>query len=313
MNRNSPATTRLKGLRRRAFTLIELLASMTILTLLFVMVASIMNSATKSSNTAQRRMDTAGGARTVFAQIRDDLATLVTRGGTTLVVGKNLEQNDVLAFIGQSRSQATVAPPRLTGLFYAMRPSPDSNNRAFAPLDLVRGFLEVAWDRSLRDEVASAYTEAARDGAPPGGFIPYNRQPTQSGILRFAVVLQLNNGQWVNVNAAPRDMNFPPLPALPSGATPVDLTKVRAITIGVALLDDTSRTLTLEDFQKISDALPRPIAINAPLDIAVQMPVDIWQKELLKSNFETGFSAPARQATRENLRFYQQTFPILAQ
>ena len=86
--------------------------------------------------------------------------------------------------------------------------------------------------------------------------------------------------------------------ALPNGSfVAIDLSQVRAITIGIAVLDSgTQRIISATQLSNLVQAIPEPVAGQKPLD-AWSVSNSAIQSAL------AGLPAPVQQ----NIRFYQQT------
>lgn len=325
----------IRDTKRRAFTITEVLLATAILAIVVTMAASLVNSAAISTNTAERRLDTAEVARTVFDRMLGDLETLVWSGKATLVVGSSnngttgssgTKVSDSLAFLCRSRTIQTPGDDRenrMLSVYYAVDHHPDdelgfdTGEDRIDPLMLTRGVYEV--HLSVLPHTAFKDTTIDR-GAPFVGLGSTNSRAIGQGVIRMAVVVHLKDGIFESLDppAANRDLLQPTvysadepnsdLPALKDSglsirdsSTALDLREISAITIGLAIIDDTSMILTASDLEQVAAALPRP-------EIG-ELPVEVWED----SDWQSNLDPVARRIASENLRFYQRTFPIQVQ
>jgi prepilin-type N-terminal cleavage/methylation domain-containing protein len=116
--RNSPV---------RAFTLVEMLVSMAVLVLLILMVAQIMNGATKTTGTSRQRLDADSEARMVFDRMASDFARLVNRKDVDFLFTPGA--NDQLFFFSEAPAvtptSATTADPAQPVALVGYRINPD--------------------------------------------------------------------------------------------------------------------------------------------------------------------------------------------
>ncbi|MEO7931520.1 MAG: hypothetical protein ABIT76_00025 [Chthoniobacterales bacterium] len=84
-----------------AFTIIELLVSMTVLTLLIVMVSQMVSSATAVTTSSRKHIDADGQARLIFDRLGGDLAKMVKRSDVDYIFSKQTG-NDKMFFYSES-------------------------------------------------------------------------------------------------------------------------------------------------------------------------------------------------------------------
>ena len=87
--------------RAQAFTLAELLVSISILTLLILLFARLMSSATTITTQAQKRMDADGQVRPLFDRMSGDLSRILKRTDVSYYLknaGTTMAGNDMMAF-----------------------------------------------------------------------------------------------------------------------------------------------------------------------------------------------------------------------
>jgi hypothetical protein len=206
-----------------------------------------------------------------------------------------------------------VVDHRLLAVFYAIRNYSDSVlgvSSATLPM-LARGFGSVPWQNTsgtikvkafLDNASAMAATEV--NGSPD---LISDRAVIADGVIRMVVVLQLKDGQLIPFD--PSNADFPELTdfirsgvSLPADARAIDLTKVSAILVGLAALDQQTRTVAVDVIADLPAKLPRPVAGQTPLQA--------W--DFNNPTFAANFNdVPA--PVRQGLRFFQRTFPVPAQ
>lgn len=93
-----------KGLASHAFTLIELMAASTVLSLLLLVMVGMQDQMSRAWNNANRRTDASREARAAFQMISSDLSTLLTRQQTNMdgYVGSIAITNQGLPFFYSS-------------------------------------------------------------------------------------------------------------------------------------------------------------------------------------------------------------------
>lgn len=314
------------GAERAAFTLIEVLVATAVLAIMLVLVASLINSASQSTRTTEGRLDTASMARIAFDRIGDDLNSLVWDKQITLVVGEGnntspaSQLSDSLAFVCNSRGMAVPGQQvaRMMAVFYAVNHHADnvfgfstvkggSGDDAANPLMLARGFRDIDWS-AIPHEWNYTIDKVVNYGIADEVDSSNNVRAIGDGIIRMAVVAHLNDGSIEPV-VLPDGLANPDLPSIslydPSDiraqSTALDLSRVNAITVGLAILDNSSKVLSADRIKEIAAALPRPGAD--------ELPVAAWQN--INWDGVSGLNPAAAKAARENLRFYQRTFPIM--
>lgn len=298
----------------RAFSLLEVLVSAAVLALLLGLLLSVVTSTSRTSRTAERRLDATSMARTVFERMAVDLATIVWDGDCTLIVGTGRADDtaarisDSFAFVCRARNIQTDYAisggyPRLAAVCYNIGRHTNENlgfrdtNANDKPLALTRILRDVQWSQQPAEHAGLI------DGNINFGFEDVAESSVSfraigEGIFRMAVVVHLKDGRLLPANS-------PDLPVLPSFTYPnasrmdsgvsvsLDLRKVSAITIGLAVLDMKSQILSVSSLDQIAQTLPRPAE--------GELPVASWEAISLSG---------IRQIDRENLRFFQRTFPI---
>jgi type II secretory pathway pseudopilin PulG len=288
-----------------AFTLIEILVATAVLVLMLTMVTGLVNSATRSTQTAERRLDGMADVRMVFDRMASDLQSLVSDGDTTLIVGKSPAPSlsDSMAFVTRARTTAAPAESRLATVLYAIG---EHNNEVFGAgektLMLTRLLQNYAWEEATPLAKFLSDTDAQLLGAGPDT-LSFNA--LGETIIRMAVAVHKSDGTLVHTtsNNLPRLASFSGSTArITSGdSTALDLSQVDAITVAIASIDARSQVLTADQLETIAQALPRASA-DGTLPLAQWNSVN-WD--------QVGGIIPS--VVRENIRFYQRTFPIMPQ
>lgn len=299
-------------MKTRAFTLVEVLVSCAMLAGLVLILATLIDGVSVATRGATRKLDASAQARIALNQMGRDLSGMVAEAGATLVLGRSPGTsgiNDSMAFVARARGCNTESNHRLLAVFYAVRNYSDSVlgvSSTTLPL-LGRGFGSVPWQSAGSASAQAALDKAAAMAATEvngSSNLLSNRAVIADGVLRMAVVLQLANGKLIPFDPAnaefPVKNDFTPSGVtLPSDARAIDLSKVSAVIVGLAALDQQTRTLAKDKLPGIAAKLPRP-AVN-------QTPMQAW--DFNNPTFAANFNdlpAPIRQ----NLRFYQRSFPI---
>jgi type II secretory pathway pseudopilin PulG len=293
------------GGRHSAFTLFELLISMSILVFLVVLVARILSSTNVAVQAASKQMDVASQARTVLDRIGGDIASMVVAQGSAPIVVKDTapgppgsssgQYNDGVAFITNARPRAragTVTTPfiRMAMMGYRVSALKDSGlaNTAVPMLNWGDGTISFSTagntvQNSLSKQVTSDFTVATnqavtdvRTGDTSGNHM-LQFQGVGPGIIRFEICFLLDDGTVVST--PPRDNTFP---SVTNNAYAVALSKtvsadvsqrfVRAFIVGIAGLDNQTRQLVGSNgsnLDNLADALPNPALTN-------QTPLQAW-------------------------------------
>jgi type II secretory pathway pseudopilin PulG len=300
-------------MKTRAFTLVEVLVACAMLAGLVLLLATLLDGLGTATRGMNRKLDASAQARIALNQMGRDLGSITTGAGATLVLGRSPDAtgiNDSMALLTRARGRNTATNHRLLAVFFAVRNYSDNVlgvSTASLPL-LGRGFGSVPWQNTGGTQNSQAALDmacamAATDVNGTAGLIS-NRAVIADGVIRMAVVLQLQDGRLIPFD--PANPSFPhktdfvrPGVTLPPDARAVDLSKVSAILVGLAVLDQQTRTLAATDLASIAAKLPRPAA--------GQTPVQAW--DFNDPSFANSFS-DVPEPVRQGLRFYQRSFPI---
>ena len=278
--------------RTGAFTLTELLVSITILTLIVLVITRLVFSASQITVAGSKRIDADEQVRPLFERLGVDLAQMIKRSdvdfcgkGTAAPnsVGSAMPGNDQLAF-------------------YSAVPGYHSSSLSPSPISL------VAY-RITTNKLERMAKGLWWNGASPSGFpivflpltISANWPAATNGdsdpdyellgpyIFRFEYYYILKNGA----------ASVTPWDAAAGHASVRGLQDVAAISISIGALDPKSRQLTTnENLAALGQAMTDFSAAMSPGDLLAQ-----WQNVL---NDATGIPPPSLAA----VRLYERTFPL---
>ena len=265
----------------RAFTLVEILAALSVLAMIIVLAAQILGATLRATGASTRKMDATQRCRFILDAVGNDLAGLVSGNGMTVFA--RVSGNDaILTFATQGRGpNSSSSDFRLLAVNYVL-----SSNR------LLRSSTAVTWSEA--DLVTALVTPSS---AGTAGLVA-------DDVLRFEAMALLDDGRIVPLSATgtwtSSTANGKPLSgytALVLSRPPVDAgnPRVRSLLVAVAALDD-------QTF-----ALPRASAIASALPAAQtgQPPADLWNTALF-SKGGSPFPKPALAA----LHLDQRTYPL---
>ena len=217
---------------RSAFSLIEMLVAMAVLSLLVVLLAQVISMSSDSITLNSRRMDSVNGARFVLDQIGEDLTARVRRSDVSHDFKKSAN-NDEIAFY--SEVPAHGGERKIAVVRYLVKEDATSK----LPY-LHRAAVGTTWTQ----DYPLAFLPNALPSVKNSDFDILNES-----VLRFEFCYLKNDGLLSNIA---KD----------------DLSDVTGIVVGVALLDKASRTL-LSDAQikNIQDRLSDVPDGQTPLQV----------------------------------------------
>src|ERR1700730_13141162 len=97
------------GKATTAFTLLELLISMAVLTLLILFVTKLVDSATTTTTASHKHMDADSQARLVFSRLAYDIAGIIKRRDLDAIFSKQLG-NDKMFFFSEAPAYFSNSP-----------------------------------------------------------------------------------------------------------------------------------------------------------------------------------------------------------
>lgn len=251
--------------RRGAFTLIEMLVSVSVLALLVVFVSQLTTTATQSITTASKRTDADRAARLVLDRISTDITRMVKRSDIDYSFIKH-PGNDALAFVAETAGFYDLAPAppsysrrRATSALIAYQAAAASS--ALSTIDLRRLARGLVWADETEDTAAYSTLPflPVKIVGTPGMYSnllklydPENPEfkVISDQVFRFEYSFLLKNGK-VSVD--------PWIPDAPYSHSSTTIGDVSAIIITVASLDSVSRVVA-GDMMKLSFALPDAVS-----------------------------------------------------
>ncbi len=233
-----------------AFTLLELLTAATIFMTLALLIFRVFGSVSQVSQHYERKADATASCRQALDTLSQDIGTLVTRGGATLVFKPGNETvNDELRFLCFSRPMAEHPTARMTIAAYRIENRPHPELGRDIPM-LVRGNAPVFW-------VSGSNTDDYRFPK-----VLETRNLTYSDVLservfRFQIVWIRADGEMTHDPRGP----FPGDSAMEvdaDGYIWIDLKEVRGFILSLAAIDLSTqrRTVNFAEVQRHFTALP---------------------------------------------------------
>ncbi len=281
--KTSPSLRLPQARRKNGFTLVEMLVSMTVLSLIMVVLSQLLNATVLATTTSQKQIEATRQSRAVLDTMRQDLASLVTENGASTVFAKTDGLNSQLVFVTYRRGPQGMTAPRFTAISYTL----DG-----AKMQISRNYSQIAWNAT--DLMTAALSPASSVS-----------NVVSEGTLRFEVVLLLDNGSVVSLSDAgswiDTTWNGDAVPngfsALRLAGATIDASKprVRALTVAVASVDKGS--LLLPNVGNIPTALVSPASGKTPLEAWVSI-------------IDQGGLANAPRPAVAALRVLQLTFPV---
>jgi prepilin-type N-terminal cleavage/methylation domain-containing protein len=297
---------------RRAFTLIEMLAAMAVLSLITVMVAQLVSSSSLLAIGSRKRLDAEGQARLVLGRIGDDLARRLNRDDAQVLFA-NPSGNDAFYFYSEapasfafgvgSDEKSAVA---LVGYRINAAAGGDNEGRLER---LGKGLQWSGTGASLilvsKDASGAVIPESLLETAwssEVGGAPRYqNSTDTRYQILADGVI-RLESAFLMEDGTLTQD------PEGDGDGVTASLDGVAAIVVAIAVLDETSQKLTTpSQLAGIAGALSDPSAASFSADPPVLMAAQ-WQKEMNASGFAAAAGVP--QVVASQIRVYQRIYPL---
>ena len=287
---------------RPAFTLVELMVSIGVLSLLILLITQLFNSASLTVTGSQKRLDADGIARTVFDRMSSDFETIVKRPDVDYDFNKQTG-NDSMYFYAESSGYPSSSA---TGASTVSLVGYRINDR----FQMERLGQRLAWN-GTNGVVFLTYP----NGGPtpnPSGTIAQNfssvineTDPTSSnyyydvigdGVFRMEFCFQLRDGSFSNV------------PYLSPNTTANGLSDVAAAVVAIAVMDPSSKHSVpvnggnIPQFETAADLLADFIPSGSqPVLMAKQ-----WNNDWIASIGSNTTGLPAMAASQ--VRIYQRFF-----
>ena len=275
----------------RAFTLVELLVSISVLVLLVGMVSQMMSMTGRIINASGKQLDLEAQSRIVLDRIGNNISNMVMAQGVAPIVIKNTmdlpsgTSNDGFALLTNARPRdrsPTVATKdiRMAIMGFRVNYTADALLGGKSSPELNWGDGTITWPTQnaiqVKSDLVNATTAVVKDLQTAGGTQQMiHLQPIGPGIFRFEICFLLDDGTVVL--DPPRDSNYAvPLPGATgtntfavaiSKATSSDANKrfVKAFIVGIAGLDSKTLAQLTEDQRKaLPDTLSDPVQNAAP-------------------------------------------------
>ncbi|PTY04487.1 hypothetical protein DB346_03365 [Verrucomicrobia bacterium LW23] len=266
-----------------AFTLVELMVAMMVLTLVMGLLLQIFSGTVRATQNSHRQMVAMRQARMVLDPLRKDLTALVAQGEAATIFVRQDSGNATLAFLTRNRGPQGVSDFRFLAVAYEL-----------AGTQLTRKAEIVTWGQpDLMAQALAAVT------AP-------NVAPLSNSVLRFEVMVVLDNGTTEPLSTAgPWKSDTALGETVPSGFYALRLAggaapdpaapRVRSLTVAVATVEES--ILRLPGATNIGALLPSPAA--------GQTPHEAWNT-LINSGALNAIPQPAI----STMRIVQMTVPV---
>lgn len=322
---------------QRAFTLVELLVSMTVVILLLTFVTRLLTGTTATITASQKQMDTGSLARILLDRFGNDFSgALFTNGATALYYpDPGGAGNSAISFVSGSRARgptttgaAWVTDTRSAFLGYRVRavaqniggtstPDIPSLNRGDGRFTFSTSAITTQASYNLWDVFGTGNQRVPNDltASPGSDERVLNWQIIASSAFRLHISFVLDDGRIVQT--PPTYRNFfvnsgtgSCLPITVSAETSSDVSRryVKGIVVGIAVLDEATRNLAYSVdntfWATIGNKIARPTQDG-------ETPVEYWHQKL--ASLTASDPADANYLfppVRQNLRFYQRFYSI---
>lgn len=183
--------------RVAAFTLVELLVSISVLILLIVFVSQLVSSATSVTTGSQKRMEADSQARQIFDRMTADFSKMFKRPDVDCLFYKQPASltngtNDVMFFYGEAPSYFSGTGKRSSVALIGYRIN--SNNPYFPNVPVLERLGEgLAWDGKTTNDAAAGSPQPTSNTDPGGPVFLTFPDPNNPAIPAFASTLE---GNW---------------------------------------------------------------------------------------------------------------------
>lgn len=303
--RESDACSRIpvSGLRSpvSAFSLIELLVAMAIMSLILVGSLQVLTNTSKAIKIADSQREAGSAARVALDRFAADFSTAMLTGGATAIF-YNDAKNSQIGLLCLSRTRGPSATPRAAIIAYGVLPTTENvSGQSITYAGLQRGDSETTYTGQL----TSIFTGL------PSASNPTNWDSMGSGLVRFHISFVLDDGTIVQ-DPPVYTMVSPDLgiqttflngKALDAGRVAIAFSSenapssgryVKSLIVAVACVDPgVLGKASASDLAEVQGTLGTPTGSQTPLAV--------WQSNLGSISFPP---------IRQSLRFYQRTIPI---
>lgn len=299
MNVCSPIST--PHLRQGAFTLVELLVSMTVLMLIMTLIGQLLNTAQVITDGGNKHLDSDAQASAVFDRIAIDFAQMVKRPDVDYFLKDSTNTqtgNDQLAFYSQVPGYYLAAPAShqspVSLIAYRVNTGGPSANR------LQRFGCGLSWNSTTPSARPVVFSAASSSTAPNTISINWpaatNMDEDSNYELAGPQVFRMEYGYLLKGQTSPNGTTLPSAPSTVPwdtrvGHAAVDgMRDVAAIVMTIAVIDSKSRVLVPDDkltaliskMNDFSDSLK-------PGDLETQ-----WQKAIDESDIPRSAASAIR-------------------
>ena len=318
--------------RRAAFTLVEVLVSMTVLVLLIALVSQIVNSTANLTKNSGKHMDSDSQARDVFDRLAVDIAGMVLRPDADTLFVKSAG-NDKMFFYSETpayfSADASGATPSL------QNDSPLSLigyrvNQNLTPLlqleRLGKGLTWTGTPNGVQGGAAVFLTFPTPNPTPTPGTAAVS--PTPSPVPGSTLA-----GNWTNAIGSSPGYNdgvdadyrvlssnvfrlefcflmkngmLSPQPYTAPNTSPKGMQDVSAIIVAIGILDDSSRKIVTNTSQLVSALKDFPVSDDQQEAAINPLMATLWQDQINASTFAQSAGLPAEAASA--VRVYQRFF-----
>ena len=308
------------------FSLVELLAAMSLTSLLLVLTTQILTQTSGAIRVANTLRDNGAQGRTVLDRLVADLSTAMLTGGATVVFNDETATNEKgsqIGFLCLSRTRLPEdapppgAPPRASIVAYSVRPTTETVSGQSITYGCVhRADAESLFSGGSFPTLSSAFSgPGPQFPGLPSAAHPAKSEPAASGIVRFHISFVLDNGSIVQVPPAytmvsptsDSPTTFLNGKSLPAGRVPISFFPenapvggpmvgryVKSLVVAVACLEPSVLVkASTAQLGELHTVLGRPGDGETPLAK--------WQAEQKKLTF-----LPMLQS----IRLYQRTIPL---
>ena len=283
--------------RRSGFTLLEVLAAMSVFVILLTLVMQIFGPASDLISASQDRIEATRAAQGILDAMANDFTAMVGERGGRLTVGPGpVAPSGSFSFVTDARPPSEPGDPsdnRFVQVFYGVVPR-EVNDLGLQTTPtipvLCRGIERMLWtDGNARFTAGPGQIFTL---GVAGGSAMEVWEPLWEGALRMEVVFILSDGS-LSPNPAVGGA-----PAFPPAMTTIDPSTLRGVVIGLAVLDKRSLKILIETrgtsgVEVLAAALPPVAAVNTT-------PLQAWAAASLPNDLP----APVR----AGLRFFERTF-----
>jgi type II secretory pathway pseudopilin PulG len=316
MSRAVPKQEDFKLKTAQAFTLVELLAAVAVLTIIGILIVQITKAATDTTRLSNRAVDAAAQARLAFDRLALDISALVKRKDVDFQATNTPAAGAAaLEFLSEVTSSglASASNRGISLVAYQTATHADVGR-----LCLLRAGKAVAWSnpgKALSGFYSNGLPVRFGDAAFPVAVAGTDYDVLASGIIRMAVGFRLYpDDEAVTLSGAAAPLSAPargqivyapPIwKATPSGGGAavemVDVSRIAALVVGVVAGD-------VESLKLASSAAIGDLAGAFPIPVNGAMPVETWQPMV---SHVDALPASVPLAVRQGLKVFQRAFPV---